>query len=90
MTFIIDKVENYFCFSNIQDFRKEMVDWKKRQEKITDYCNSNKSVKLKKNSLVTEKSFQKKLVENIVHVGSLNLNWCLGKSCKEKLELVIM
>ena len=67
-----------------------MVDWKKRQEKITGYCSSNKSVKLKKNSLMTEKKFQKKLVANIVHVGSLNLNWCTGKSSKEKLELVIM
>ena len=73
-----------FTLDILEFRRQEMVDWKKRQERITDYCNSDKSVKLKKNFLVTEKSFQKKLVENIVHVGSLKLNWCLGKSCKEK------
>ena len=62
--------------------RQNLIDWRKRREKMTNYCESDKAVKLKKNFLESERTFQKRLVENIVHVNNLRINWCLGKSAK--------
>ena len=58
--------------------KNNLVNWRERQENIKKYCDSEKAILLKRNKFASEKIFQKKLVENIVHVDSLHVNWCLG------------
>ena len=65
--------------SNNKVIKSNLDDWRKRQEKIRKYCDSEKAILLKRNKFASERLFQKKLMENIVHVDSLNVNWCLGK-----------
>ena len=64
--------------------KNNLVNWRERREKIEKYCDSEQAVILKRNNFASEKIFQKKLVENIVHVERLHVNWCLGKILKRQ------
>ena len=60
-----------------------LVNWKERREKVRKYCDSEENAAvLKRNKFSSEKLYQKKLMENIVNVDSLHVNWCLGKILK--------
>lgn len=67
---------------NYKIIKSNLVDWRKRQENIKKYCDSEEAMNLKRNKFASEKLFQKKLMENIVQVDSLHVNWCLGKILK--------
>ena len=67
---------------NYKIMKSNLVDWRKRQENIKKYCDSEEAMNLKRNKFASEKLFQKKLMENIVQVDSLHVNWCLGKILK--------
>ena len=72
-----------FKLENIAEISpQKLIDWKARRDKMRSYCDGHKALILKKNFLVAERTFQKKLVENIVHINNLRINWCLGKSGK--------
>ena len=69
---------------NYKVIESNLADWRKRQETIRKYCDSEEAIILKRNKFASEKLFQKKLMENIVHVDSLNVNWCLGKMLQKE------
>ena len=59
--------------------KNNLVNWRERQENIKKYCDDEENpIILQSNRFASEKIFQKKLMENIVHVDRLHLNWCLG------------
>ena len=69
--------------------KKNLVNWRERKDKMKKYCESEeKAIILKRNRFGSEKIFQKKLMENIVQVARLQVNWCLGKYLKRKHFLV--
>ena len=67
---------------NYKFIKSNLADWRKRRETIRKYCDSEEAIILKRNKFASEKLFQKKLMENIVQVDSLHVNWCLGKILK--------
>ena len=74
MTFTLDHI--------VEISSQNSIEWRDRRDQMRAYCDGDKALSLKKKKNVAERTFQKKLVENIVHINKLRINWCLGKSGK--------
>ena len=72
--FILIVLSSLYIFHTVE--RNPSSNWTERKMRISHFCDHQKAEKIKTISVTGS---HRKLVVNIVHVSSLNLNWCLGK-----------
>ena len=73
--FILIVLSSLYIFHTME--RNASSNWTERKMRISHFCDQQNAEKIK---IISVTGSDRKIVDNIVHVSSLNLNWCLGKA----------